>query len=350
MIGFHISKNGIAIQVHPVVEEISDDFCTLISGQFSKQEIIDLITDFTNKNLQDIQIFAASISFPGPIENDSVTIPNYWREEQGYFSKQDFIHLKIAQSEFQFINEMEALGHGLLSVDEFSGLEDDFVPLWKPPAEEAIPTLYPLFFSSEASCALQISHGLGAAFIIPYNSNDAYRVIPSEFGHATVQISGPEEPSYIEEQNLIDFIFAKINSTVEWEDICSTRGLAACFLFVTKKSFTTENIISYIEKNPSDLNVKKAVALHFRFLMRFARLCSVVFKCSSVFVHYSVFSGGVQTLLNNSLLCRDEFMHYTKSEWVSKISVFVQISKNNLSGNGVMYHALLRTSRCEDEY
>jgi glucokinase len=243
---------------------------------------------------------------------------------------------------------MEALGYGLLSIDEFYGLEDDFVPLWKPPSHEVMPTLYPFFFSNEPSTVLQIAHGLGAAFLIPFNSSDSYRVIPSEWGHSIVQLCGPEEQGYSEELNLIDFISQKKNGPVEWEDICSSRGLCYCYEFEAKETIS-EDIIKLIENDESDFIASKALANHFKFLMRFARMCAIGFTCNSVFIHYSVFNGGVQCLQKNFVQCREEFMHFTKGEWVSNVSVFIQTSNNNLSGNGVMYHSLLKTSRSEVE-
>jgi hypothetical protein len=42
-------------------------------------------------------------------------------------------------------------------------------------------------------------------------------------------------------------------------------------------------------------------------------------------------------------------MHFTKSEWVSNVSVFVQTTDRNLSAMGVMYHAYLGLTRSESE-
>jgi hypothetical protein len=53
-------------------------------------------------------------------------------------------------------------------------------------------------------------------------------------------------------------------------------------------------------------------------------------------------------LQRNIALCRDEFMHFTKSEWVSNVSVFVQTRDRNISAMGVMYHAFLGLARSEN--
>lgn len=140
--------------------------------------------------------------------------------------------------------------------------------------------------------------------------------------------------------NLISYISQKKNGSVEWEDIISSRGLISCYEFESKD--TRSDTISFIENNMNDPVVIKALTTHFKFLMRFARMCAIAFKCKSVFIHYSVFQDCVSCLQKHAGLCRDEFMHFTKSEWVSNVSVFIQSSQNNLSSNGVMYHALLR--------
>jgi hypothetical protein len=48
-------------------------------------------------------------------------------------------------------------------------------------------------------------------------------------------------------------------------------------------------------------------------------------------------------------MCRDEFVHFTKSEWVSNVSVFVQTTEKNISAMGVMYHAYLGLARSESD-
>jgi hypothetical protein len=61
-----------------------------------------------------------------------------------------------------------------------------------------------------------------------------------------------------------------------------------------------------------------------------------------------VFTGGTEALQKHIAMCRDEFMHFTKSEWVSNVSVFVQTRDRNISAMGVMYHAYLVLARNEN--
>jgi hypothetical protein len=109
--------------------------------------------DFITAKVPSIQILATKFSFPGPIENDAVTIPNFWvPNSDSTFSLEEFSHFSFTKGQYHFINGIQALGHGLISTDEFYGFEDDFVPLWKPPAMDVMPTLYPLYFAREAAC------------------------------------------------------------------------------------------------------------------------------------------------------------------------------------------------------
>jgi hypothetical protein len=107
------------------------------------------------------------------------------------------------------------------------------------------------------------------------------------------------------------------------------------------------NAIAEIEKDPSDAIANKGLMTHFKFLMRFARLWAISFTCKSVFITYSVFEGGTQALQRHIAMCRDEFMHFTKSEWVSNVSVFVQTGDRNICAMGVMYDAYLVLARNE---
>lgn len=351
-LGIHISKNGVTFCLHPAHQDISFTFFDQKPGKFSKEQIMKQLNEWSTilaEKLPQIHILATTISFPGPIEDDKVEIPNWWSTGDNKFEKSEFSHLSFCKCQFEFINEIQALGHGLISTDEFFGLEDDFVPLWKPPALETMPTLYPLYFSSDAATVFQVAYGLAAAFIVPIDSSDSYRVIASEWGHSIVQICGPDEPNYQEEFELVKFIGQKKGAQVEWEDICSSRGLASCYEFAQRSLSPIEDALAIIERDPSEQFANQALSIHFRFLMRFVRMCAISFKCKSAFINYSVFPGGTKALQKHIPLCRDEFMHFTKSEWVSSVSVFVQTSDKNISAHGVMYHAFLKLARSESD-
>jgi glucokinase len=351
-LGVHISKRGITFCIHPAHQDGSLEYREAIPGQHTKAQLLahlQKFDDFLSTNYPSVQILATTFSLPGPIDNDVIVIPNFWAEGDSTFTRGDFSNFKLATGQVNFINEIQALGHGLISIDEFYGLEDDFSPLWKPPAMDVMPTLYPLYFSSEAAAVLQVAFGLGAAFIVPIDSSDSYRVLASEWGHSLVQLCGPDEPGYDEELQLVRSISSKKGAAVEWEDICSKRGLKNCYEHEAKAAGQKDfDAIAEIEKEPSEAVAAKALATHFKFLMRFARMCAISFSCRSVFITYSVFNGGTTVLQRNIALCRDEFMHFTKSEWVSNVSVFVQTRDRNISAMGVMYHAFLGLARSEN--
>jgi glucokinase len=354
-LGVHISKRGITFCIHPAHQDGSLEFRQPIPGQHTKAELLAHIKkfdEFLSTTIPSMQILATTFSLPGPIDDEVIVIPNFWATGESSFSRSDFSSFRLAQRQVSFINEIQALGHGLISIDEFYGLEDDFMPLWKPPAMDVMPTLYPLYFSSEAAAVLQVAFGLGAAFIVPIDSSDSYRVIASEWGHSLVQLCGPDEPGYDEELALVRFISSRKGASVEWEDICSRRGLKNCYDHEANQAAgqgegRVIDSIAEIEKDPSEPIASKALATHFKFLMRFARMCAISFSCKSVFITYSVFDKGTQAMQRNIALCRDEFMHFTKSEWVSNVSVFVQVRDKNISAMGVMYHAFLGLARSE---
>jgi glucokinase len=356
-LGIHISKLGITFCIHPAHFDGPYSFTRSVEGAFSKWELFTHIKEFgafVCKAIPSIEILATTYTLPGPIDGDSVTIPNFWASGDHRFTRGELSAFEFLQGRVSLINDVQALGHGLISTDEYYGLEDDFAPLWKPPAMDVMPTLYPLYFSSEAAAVLLVAFGLGAAFIVPIDSSDSYRVIASEGGHAIVQLCGPDEPGYEEEIALMKFIAERQHHAVEWEDICSTRGLAHCYNFELRggqqaQSGEGVNAIAEIEQDPSDGVAMKALTTHFKFLMRFARMSAISFTCKSVFITYSVFAGGTHALQRQIALCRDEFMHFTKSEWVSNVSVFVQTTDRNISAMGVMYHAYLGLTRSASE-
>lgn len=377
VLGIFVCKDGITFCVHPALLELSESYIQTENGEFSKEEILRKIDEFDNmiNSIEpSIVILSTTISFPGPVKNDVVEITNWWSSGDNHFKQSDFTVFKCFNTgKISMINDIQALGHGIISTDEFYGLEDAFLPLWKPPAMDAMPALYPLYFSSDAAVVLQICVGLGAAFIIPMDSTNSYSVISSEWGHSLLQICGPEEPNYEEELELMNFIRERKGEAAEWEDICSYRGLQTCYDFELMKkmkesnqpsSLYTPNLkhnsvrtsnskefdqIKEIEKDVNDPVASKALETHFKFIMRFAKTCAVGFKCKSVFLSYSVFDDGHKALQKHVAMCRDEFMHFTKSEWVSNVCVFVQYSQRNLSSMGALYHALIEWSRIENK-
>lgn len=371
VLGINVSASGVTFCLHSASQDDSDLYIQFEKGKFSKEEILKKIEDFDNMiNSFDpsISILSTTISFPGPVENDTVEITNWWLTGDNHFTVDDFSVFKCCNSKkFSMINDIRAYGQAIISIDELYGLEDDFLPLWKPPSMDQMPQLYPLYFASDAAVVMQISSGLGAAFIIPMDSTNSYSVISSEWGHSVLQICGPEEPQYEEELELVSFIRNKKGAAAEWEDVCSCRGLKICYDFELWKKMNENSqsnnlkslynhstsdefeIIREIMKDSDDPIVKKAFEIHFKFIMRFAKTCAVGFKCKSVFITYSVFNDGPKYLQKNLAICRDEFMHFTRSEWVSNVLVFVQCSDKNLSALGALYHAFNELAKIESK-
>jgi hypothetical protein len=327
-------------------------------GVMTKQRILECLQAFkqfiSKAGPNKIQIHAVTYCLPGRVEGDKVVVPHWVDgEEEIRFEQSEFATIELSESRAaELINEIQALGHGLISTDEFFGLEDDFTSLWKPPAMDIAPTLYPLYFSSDAATVIHVAKSLSVAFIVPIDSVDSYRVIASEWSHALVQVCGPDEPGYQEELRLKEFIAKRKNGEVEWEDICSAQGLNWCYEFELQTDGQPQvhvegeqvDVLAEIQRDLSDPIVERALRTHFKFLMRFARMCAISFTCKSVFMTYSVLDKGTELLRRHVGVCRDEFMHFTKSEWVSNVSVFVQTSEKNISAVGVMYHALTAIS------
>jgi hypothetical protein len=112
-------------------------FTKSVEGAFTKGELFMHIKEFGAficKAVPSIQILAVTYTLPGPIDADSVIIPNFWASGDHQFSRLELSAFEFLQGRVSIINDVQALGHGLISTDEYYGLEDDFAPLWKPPA------------------------------------------------------------------------------------------------------------------------------------------------------------------------------------------------------------------------
>lgn len=74
--------------------------------------------------------------------------------------------------------------------------------------------------------------GLGSSLLFWNGRN--FQVVGLEFGHTQLIPFGLAHPEFADERALIQFIGEKLSNNlhmIEWEDICSGRGLQSCYQF-----------------------------------------------------------------------------------------------------------------------
>jgi len=80
---------------------------------------------------------------------------------------------------------------------------------------------------------LAMGTGLGTGLIVGAPGG-TFNVIPLEAGHVHVATPGINSPNFHEERDRIEFLSQKIyggSYPIEFEDICSGRGLEYCYEF-----------------------------------------------------------------------------------------------------------------------
>lgn len=89
---------------------------------------------------------------------------------------------------------------------------------------------------------LAMGTGLGAGLLFSltykqswHNADPTFDIIPLEAGHCTITYPGYSHDSAEKEAKRLKFLSEKLydggKHAIEFEDICSGRGLKACYLF-----------------------------------------------------------------------------------------------------------------------
>jgi len=185
--------------------------------------------------------------------------------------------------------------------------------------------------------------------------NDGFhKVLPLETGHTTITTLGKNHKDKKEEEELFDYIGAKLynnQNTIEFEDVCSGRGLGYCYEFVTKddasveKNITAQEIVSKALCENPDPYASKALLWHYKYLFRSAQTQCVGLQAKGVFL------AGDNQVYNNSFVTKhtntfkEEFLNHTKRKWIEEIPFYQQTKKYNLNLHGTLFVARRNANR-----
>lgn len=189
--------------------------------------------------------------------------------------------------------------------------------------------------------------GLGCGLLVaPHKQNGHHTVLPLETGHTLITTLGCEDPAFKEEENLIQYLSKKIYQnkfTLEWEDICSGRGLVHCYDFATKSSPHSEKTLDagkIIERAMSgEPEAVHASLLHYKYLIRAGQNQCVGFQAKGIFL------AGDNQVANDPFVSKHmeelkaEFLNHPKQGWIADSFVFRQIKSLNLNLLGCMFVA-----------
>jgi len=277
---------------------------------------------------------AGCLAAAGPITNQNqVVVTNYHGEKNlGVADLDDFI---FPHRNSIFINDLEGTCAGIQAVNQYGELSKYFSLLWGPSSKVKAD------LDPHHNLVLAMGTGLGTAALISNFTTSHHTILPMEGGHVYVTELGEKNQKYSRERDMIHFISDKLyggSHTIEFEDICSGRGLRYVYEFLTGKPNVNAEEIAALALQ-GDENSLEAFRIHYRFLLRNAQNLSVALQTKRVFL-----AGGNQ--VNNKAILdiitpdlQQEFLNHVKTDWLKPVYVFTQIQDENFNILGALYMA-----------
>jgi len=284
----------------------------------------------------DVHVKAAALDAAGPINRENgdiqVIITN-WPSDNC---------LKISQlpetlfpkGKSTMLNDLEAGCFGILALNAQKSLSKYFKPLWetKNPSDSLMPKTY---------MVLAMGTGLGVGSL--FYAGDKHMVIPMEVGHSLVTSYGPEHPDYKQDTELYNFIsnlLYKGVHGVEFEDICSGRGLEYSYQFLIKDTSKPKKTAEEIGKSvKEDELAARAMHLHYKTLIRCAQNIAISMNAKGI-----ILSGDNQVynkdfVFSSSDALKKDFLHHPKQAWIEDSPVLAQVESVNTMILGCLYKA-----------
>ncbi|PRP77286.1 glucokinase [Planoprotostelium fungivorum] len=285
---------------------------------------------------------SAVVSVAGPVSENGrkVNLTNYIGDKD--LSVEGLPSILFNADCTRFLNDLAATCQGINSLAEEGRLNKYFDQLWSsnpvPPGFGLNPTNYLVL-------AMGTGLGCGVLAILP---NGVHEVIALETGHLTVSTVGPHEEGYQEEVQFLEWLAQKIyggKHAIEWEDICSGRGLQSCYEYVVRndnsadKTLNPEAIAKRAVENNYDPYCRTALFLHYKFLFRTAQEQCVGLNCKAFFLT------GDNQIYNNAFVKEksqeylEEFLNHPKRQWIDEAVCFRQTRRTELNLRGALYSA-----------
>jgi len=274
------------------------------------------------------------LAIAGPIiERHSVQITNYEHDDRD-IKASDLNPFGFPPQRTLFINDLEGTCAGILSLNELGTLEEYYISLWNPTNPN--PAIDP----SKSSLVLAMGTGLGTALITTDFSRKSHNILPMEAGHIFITELGSANQHYAKEREMIEFVsnmLYKNEHSIEFEDICSGRGIGYVYKWLTGEDKEAGEIVQKAEEK--DANALATIAYVYRFLIRDAQNLCIFSQAKSVFLSGDNQVRNLQFVLDIKDLLGEEFLNHVKREWLTSVDVWTQHKDANFNMFGALYLA-----------
>eukprot|EP00698_Gefionella_okellyi_P002930 TRINITY_DN12776_c0_g1_i1.p1 TRINITY_DN12776_c0_g1~~TRINITY_DN12776_c0_g1_i1.p1 ORF type:complete len:509 (+),score=146.84 TRINITY_DN12776_c0_g1_i1:111-1637(+) len=289
-----------------------------------------------------VEVGGAAIAVAGPRKGDGMTVTNY---QEGH---QDLPRNVLPASLFPFarsamLNDLEATGYGLVALNQRGAIQT----LFKCLDSDATAALQP-----GPALVIAVGTGLGVALIYPVN-NALSTVVPLEGGHSLITQVGPDNEDRAREERLLSHLSRKIwqgKHSIEYEDICSGRGLEAVYEWVILDRHNQQQSLRGAEiakrARAGDEDALEALSLFYRYQMRAATNFGLTLRPTTI-----VLAGDNQVrngwlLESQATELRKELVNAPRGQaWLGDVPVLVQTVVRNVNIEGALHIA---QQKCEE--
>jgi len=329
VLGIDIGATNTRIGVASVDQAAADYviLCTLVADDVSKlAEAISVV----GAQLP-VPAAACGIDVAGPVSEDknTVVITNWPESHERTIDIRKLDERVCPRGKTSLLNDLEACCHGISAL---SGAEQlgKYFELLEDPAKPVPARLQP-----RKHLVMAMGTGLGVGVLLDTaetKKTNQFTVVPMEIGHTIVTHFGEKHKEHESDERFLAWLGKKVYDGVhspEFEDICSGRGLAWAYEFLTGGTVAQPKDIAQGAMK-GDKNAETAMLLHYRFLLRVAQNTCVglqtkgVILCGDNQVHNHAF---VRAHAADLLA---EFFYHPKQDgtaghrWLDGIPIFIQ--------------------------
>jgi len=279
---------------------------------------------------------ACGIDAAGPVSEDKTTVViTNWPESHDRTI--DILKLDervCPRGKTILLNDLEACCYGISALSIAEQLDRYFELLEDP--KKPVPTR----LQPRKHLVMAMGTGLGVGVLLDTpetKKTNQFTVLPMEIGHTIITHFGETHKNYASDEKFLLWLGKKVYNGVhspEFEDICSGRGLAWAYEFLTGgKVCAPKDIAQGAMK--VDKEAENAMLLHYRFLLRVAQNTCVGVQTKGVILC------GDNQVLNHAFVRAhaadliEEFMHHPKQNgpaghhWLESIPIFIQKASVN---------------------
>ena len=297
----------------------------------------------------DIKCISSSLSFAGPITENTVVITNWpGRYVNRTLSLTELPDFLFPKEKTKFLNDTESTAYGIVALNRQGVLEKYIEKLFVESSPKGGPV------SDRRTAVICPAVGLGCSLIVQTPLFHRKIVVPTELGHLELPIVGHKHVNHKLEKDLVKHISNQNYDgelAVEFEDVASGKGLCNIYQFLYHNTngklldFSTLDggKIAQMAKD-KDPVAYKALTMYNQMVIRAAKSISTAMNCDSVILasDSQVFNNFI--IKENYDTMKNEFYEFIRPNWLNTITVFTQKEKMNfnLCGTSHMAHTLAK--------